>query len=63
MRFAPIKSDDHWICRRSIVFRTGRSLVVQRWARERAFLRERGMVFAQRPAKLKAAIADILDPG
>jgi transposase len=27
----------------------------------RAFLLERGMVFAQRPAKLKAALADILE--
>jgi hypothetical protein len=27
----------------------------------RAFLLERGMVFAQKPAKLKAAMADVLE--
>ncbi len=39
-------------------------LVARRTAvidRIRAFLLERGMVFAQKPAKLKAAMADVLE--
>ena len=62
MRFVPIKSDDQLdlqgihrvrdrvICRRTAVIN-----------QLRGFLLERGMVFAQRPANLKAAMADILE--
>src|ERR1700750_829045 len=62
MRFVPIKTDDQLdlqgihrvrdrlICRRTAVIN-----------QIRGFLLERGMVFAQRPAKLKAAMADILE--
>src|SRR3982074_2184915 len=62
MRFVPIKTDDQLdlqgihrvrdrlICRRTAVIN-----------QMRAFLLERGMVFAQRPAHLKAAMADILE--
>src|SRR6201989_2893875 len=64
MRFVPIKTDDQLdlqgihrvrdrlICRRTAVIN-----------QIRGFLLERGMVFAQRPAKLKAAMADILESG
>jgi len=62
MRFVPIKTDDqldlqgiHRIRDRLISRRTA---VINQL---RAFLLERGMVFAQRPAKLKAAMADILE--
>jgi transposase len=51
-----------WTCRRSTGFVTG--LVSRRTAvinQIRAFLLERGMVFAQKPAKLKAAMADVLE--
>jgi hypothetical protein len=62
MRFVPIKTDDQLdlqgihrvrdrlICRRTAVMN-----------QLRAFLLERGMVFANRPANLKAAMADILE--
>ena len=62
MRFVPIKTDDQLdlqgihrvrdrlICRRTAVIN-----------QLRAFLLERGMVFAHRPANLKAAMADILE--
>jgi transposase len=62
MRFVPIKTDDQLdlqgihrvrdrlICRRTAVIN-----------QLRAFLLKRGMVFAHRPANLKAAMADILE--
>lgn len=62
MRFLPIKTDDQLnlqringvrdrrICRRTAVMN-----------QRRAFLLERGMVIAQRPANLEAAMADILE--
>ena len=62
MRFVPIKTDDQLdlqgihrvrdrlICRRTAVIN-----------QIRAFLLERGMVFAQKPANLKAAMAGILE--
>ncbi len=62
MRFVPIKTDeqldlqamhrvrDRLVCRRTAVIN-----------QIRAFLMERGMVFAQKPAKLKAAMADVLE--
>ena len=62
MRFVPIKTDDQLdlqgihrvrdrlICRRTAVIN-----------QLRAFLLERGMVFAHRPANLRAAMADILE--
>jgi transposase len=62
MRFVPIKTDDQLdlqgihrvrdrlICRRTAVIN-----------QIRAFLLERGMVFAQKPANLRAAMADILE--
>jgi len=62
MRFVPIKTDDQLdlqgihrvhdrrICRRTAVIN-----------QLRAFLLERGMVFAQRPAILEAAMADIME--
>ena len=61
MRFVPINTDDQLdlqgihrvrdrlICRRTAVIN-----------QIRGFLLERGMVFAQRPAHLKAAMADLL---
>jgi transposase len=62
MRFVPIKTDDqldlqaiHRVCDRLISRRTAVTNQV------RAFLLERGMVFAQKPAKLKAAMADVLE--
>ena len=62
MRFVPIKTDDqldlqgiHRVRDRLI---SGRTAVINQI---RAFLLERGMVFAQRPAKLKAAMADVLE--
>jgi len=62
MRFVPIKTDDqldlqgiHLVRDRLISRRTA---VINQL---RAFLLERGMVFAQRPAKLKAAMADVLE--
>jgi len=62
MRFVPIKTDDqldlqaiHRVRDRLISWRTE---VINQL---RAFLLERGMVFAQTPAKLKAAMADILE--
>src|SRR6202142_212600 len=50
MRFVPIKTDDRLISRRTAVIN-----------QIRAFLLERGLVFAQRPANLKAVMADILE--
>src|SRR5271156_1585087 len=62
MRFVPIKTDDqldlqaiHRVCDRLISRRTA---VINQL---RAFLLERGLVFSQTPAKLKAAMADILE--
>jgi len=62
MRFVPIKTDDqldlqaiHGVRDRLISRRTA---VINQL---RAFLLERGMVIAQTPAKLKAAMADILE--
>lgn len=62
MRFVPIKTDDQLdllamhrvrdrlVCRRTAVINQIRD-----------FLIERGIVFAQKPAKLKAAMADVLE--
>ncbi len=62
MRFVPIKTDDqpdlqgiHRMRERLIC---GRTAVINQI---RAFLLERGMVFAQKPANLKAAMAGILE--
>jgi transposase len=62
VRFVPIKTDDqldlqamHQIRDRLVSRRTA---VINQI---RAFLLERGMVFAQKPAKLKAAMADVLE--
>ena len=62
MRFVPIKTDDqldlqaiHRVRDRLLARRT--SVINQ----IRAFLLERGMVFEKKPAKLKAAMADILE--
>src|SRR6202012_4708756 len=64
MLFVPIKTDDqldlqaiHRVRDRLISRRT---VVINQL---RAFLLERGMVFAQKPAKLKAAMADVLENG
>jgi transposase len=62
MRFAPIKTDDQLDLQ--AIHRVRDRLVSRRTAvinQLRAFLLERGMVFAQKPAKLKAAMADILE--
>ena len=62
MRFVPIKTDDQLDLQ--AMLRVRDRLVSRRTAvinRIRAFLLERGMVFAQRPAKLKAAMADVLE--
>jgi transposase len=68
MRFVPIKTDDQLDLQ--AIHRVRDRLISRRTAvinQVRAFLLERGMVFAQTPAKLKAAMADILerpsDPG
>jgi transposase len=62
MRFVPIKTDDqldlqamHRIRDRLVSRRT---VVINQI---RAFLLERRMVFAQTPAKLKAAMADVIE--
>jgi transposase len=62
MRFVPIKTDDqldlqgiHRVRDRLISWRTA---VINQM---RVFLFERGMVFAQKPANLKAAMAGILE--
>src|ERR1700677_318828 len=62
MRFVPIKTDDQLDLQ--AMHRIRDRLVSRRTAvinQIRAFLLERGMVFAQKPAKLKAAMADILE--
>ncbi len=62
MRFVPIKTDDQLDLQG--IHRVRDRLISRRTAvinQLRAFLLERGMVFAQRPAKLKAAMADILE--
>jgi transposase len=62
MRFVPIKTDDQLDLQ--AIHRVRDRLISRRTAvinQMRAFLLERGMVFAQTPAKLKAAMADILE--
>jgi transposase len=62
MRFVPIKTDDQLDLQ--AIHRVRDRLVSRRTAvinQIRAFLLERGMVFAQKPAKLKAPMADILE--
>ena len=62
MRFVPIKTDDQLDLQ--AIHRVRDRLVSRRTAvinQIRAFLLERGMVFAQKPAKLKAAMADVLE--
>src|ERR1700736_3704968 len=62
MRFVPIKTDDQLDLQ--AIHRVRDRLVARRTSvinQLRAFLLERGMVFAQKPAKLKAAIADVLE--
>ncbi len=62
MRFVPIKTDDQLDLQG--IHRVRDRLISRRTAvinQIRAFLLERGMTFAQRPAKLKAAMADILE--
>src|SRR6201993_3012803 len=62
MRFVPIKTDDQLDLQ--AIHRVRDRLISRRTAvinHIRAFLLERGMVFAQKPAKLKAAMAEILE--
>src|SRR5579862_3202069 len=62
MRFVPIKTDDQLDLQ--AIHRVRDRLISRRTAvinQIRAFLLERGMVFAQKPAKLKAAMADVLE--
>jgi transposase len=62
MRFVPIKTDDQLDLQG--IHRVRDRLISRRTAvinQIRAFLLERGMAFAQRPAKLKAAMADVLE--
>src|SRR5260370_33980153 len=62
MHFVPIKTDDQLDLQ--AIHRVRDRLISRRTAvinQLRAFLLERGMVFAQTPAKLKAAMADILE--
>jgi len=62
MRFVPIKTDDQLDLQ--ALHRVRDRLVSRRTAainQIRAFLLERGMVFAQKPAKLKAAMVDVLE--
>ena len=62
MRFVPIKTDDQLDLQ--AMHRIRDRLVSRRTAvinQIRAFLLERGMVFAQKPAKLKAGMADVLE--
>jgi transposase len=62
MRFVPIKTDDQLDLQG--IHRVRDRLISRRTAvinQIRAFLLERGMVFAQRPANLKAVMADILE--
>src|SRR6202034_1778748 len=61
-RFVPIKTDDQLDLQ--AMHRVRDRLVSRRTAvinQIRAFLLERGMVFAQKPAKLKAGLADVLE--
>src|SRR5271156_4888397 len=62
MRFVPIKTDDQLDLQ--ALHRVRDRLMIRRISvinQIRAFLLERGMVFAQTPTKLKAAMADILE--
>src|ERR1700761_7775115 len=62
MRFVPIKTDDQLDLQ--AMHRIRDRLVSRRTAvinQIRAFLLERGLVFAQKPAKLKVAMADVLE--
>ena len=62
MGFVPIKTDDQLDLQ--AIHRVRDRLVSRRTAvinQIRAFLLERGMVFAQKPAKLKAAMPDVLE--
>ncbi len=62
MRFVPIKTDDQ--LNLQAIHRVRDRLISRRTAvinQLRAFLLERGLVFAKMPAKLKAAMADILE--
>src|SRR3979490_769274 len=62
MRFVPIKADDQFDLQAIHPVRD--RLISRRTAvinQLRAFLLERGMVFAKKPAKLKAAMTDILE--
>lgn len=62
MRFVPIKTDDQRDLQS--IHRVRDRLISRRTAvinQIRAFLLERGLVFAQRPAKLKAVMVDILE--
>src|SRR6202522_3216176 len=62
MRFVPIKTDDQLDLQ--AIHRVRDRLIARRTAvinQLRAFLLERGITFAQTPAKLKAAMADILE--
>jgi transposase len=62
MRFVPIKTDDQLDLQG--IHRVRDRLISRRTAvinQIRAFLLERGMAFAQRPAKLKTAMADVLE--
>ena len=62
MRFVPIKTDDQLDLQG--IHRVRDRLISRRTAvinQIRAFLLERGMAFAQRPANLKAAMADVLE--
>ncbi len=62
MRFAPIKTDDQLDLQANDRVRD--RLVARRTSvinQIRAFLLERGLVFEKKPAKLKAAMADILE--
>jgi transposase len=62
MRFVPIKTDDQLDLQ--AIHRVRDRLISRRTAvinQLRAFLLERGLVFAKTPAKLKSAMADILE--
>ena len=62
MRFVPIKTDDQLDLQ--AIHRVRDRLVARRTAvinQIRAFLLERGLVFAKRPAQLRAAMADVLE--
>jgi transposase len=62
MRFVPIKTDDQLDLQ--AIHRVRDRLISRRTAvinQLRAFLLERGMVFAKTPAKLRAAMADVLE--